>query len=178
PDYLIPRPFDPRLIVKIAPAVAQAAMDSGVATRPIADMDVYRNSLQQFVYHSGLIMKPLFTLAKQDCKRIVYAEGEDERVLRAAQIVVDEGLARPILIGRPSVIEGRIERYGLRIKPETDFELVNPEWDQRYRSYWQEYHRLTERRGVSVSYAKIEMRRRHTLIGAMLMRQGDADGMV
>ncbi|HLU77285.1 MAG TPA: NADP-dependent malic enzyme [Burkholderiales bacterium] len=178
PDYLIPKPFDPRLIVKIAPAVAQAAMDSGVATRPIADMDAYRNSLQQFVYHSGLIMKPLFAQAKQHRKRIVFAEGEDERVLRAAQIVVDEGLAKPILIGRPSVVEGRIERYGLRLKSGVDFELVNPEWDQRYRAYWQEYHRLTARRGVTVAYAKTEMRRRHTLIGAMLMRQGDADGMV
>ncbi|MFO7189020.1 MAG: NADP-dependent malic enzyme [Pseudomonadota bacterium] len=178
PEYLIPKPFDPRLIVKIAPAVAKAAMDSGVATRPIADMEAYRNSLQQFVYHSGLIMKPLFALAKQHPKRIVYTEGEDERVLRAVQIVVDEGLAKPILIGRPSVIESRIERYGLRIRPGVDFEIVNPEWDERYRAYWQEYYRLTQRRGVSVSYAKIEMRRRTTLIGAMLMHMGDADGMI
>jgi len=141
-------------------------------------MEAYRNSLQQFVYHSGLIMKPLFALAKQHPKRIVYTEGEDERVLRAVQIVVDEGLAKPILIGRPSVIESRIERYGLRIRPGVDFEIVNPEWDERYRAYWQEYYRLTQRRGVSVSYAKIEMRRRTTLIGAMLMHMGDADGMI
>jgi len=179
PDYLIPRPFDPRLIVRIAPAVAKAAMDSGVATRPIADFDAYRASLQQFVYHSGIIMKPLFSAAKEaPPRRIVYAEGEDERVLRAAQVVVDEKLAFPVLIGRPAVVERRLERFGLRLKPGVDFELVNPDSDARYRDYWQEYYRLTERRGVSAQYAQIEMRRRHTLIGAMLIHRGEADGML
>jgi malate dehydrogenase (oxaloacetate-decarboxylating)(NADP+) len=178
PEYLIPRPFDPRLIVEIAPAVARAAMESGVATRPIENFAAYRDSLQQFVYHSGLIMKPLFAAAKNLACRIVYAEGEDERVLRAAQVVVDENLAQPILIGRPAVIERGIQRYALRLKPGVDFELVNPDQDERYRDYWQEYHRLTERQGVSVQYAQIEMRRRHTLIGAMLIRKGEADGMI
>ncbi|HKY02578.1 MAG TPA: phosphate acyltransferase, partial [Burkholderiales bacterium] len=178
PEYLIPKPFDPRLIVKIAPAVAQAAMESGVATRPIADLDAYRDSLQQFVYHSGLLMKPLFSAAKAGPKRIVFAEGEDERMLRATQIIVDEGLAKPILIGRPKVVEQRIARYGLRMKPGVDFELTDPEWDERYRDYWETYHRLTERRGVSAQYAKIEMRRRHTLIGAMMIHKGSADGMI
>ncbi|MBI1942375.1 MAG: NADP-dependent malic enzyme [Betaproteobacteria bacterium] len=178
PEYLIPRPFDPRLIARIAPAVAKAAMDSGVATRPLADLDAYRASLVQFVYHSGLIMKPLFTAAKASPRRIVYAEGEDERVLRAVQIVCDEELARPTLIGRPQVLEQRIERLGLRIRPERDFQLVNPEHDARYRDYWQTYHRLAERKGVSPEYARIEMRRRLTLIGAMLMYKGEADGML
>ena len=179
PEYLIPRPFDPRLIAQVAPAVAKAAMDSGVATRPIADLDAYRDSLQQFVYHSGLIMKPLFAAAKQArARRVVYAEGEDERVLRAAQVVVDEGLASPILVGRPAVIERRIERFGLRMKAGADFDLINPEYDERYRDYWQEYLHLTERKGVSEEYAKIEMRRRNTLIGAMCVRRGDADGML
>ena len=178
PEYLIPRPFDPRLIARIAPAVAQAAMDSGVATRPIADIDAYRDSLAQFVYHSGLIMKPLFAGAKESPKRIVYAEGEDERVLRAVQVVVDEGLAVPILIGRPSVIERRLEQFGLRMRSGKDYSLINPESDPRYRDYWTTYHRLTERKGVSQEYAKIEMRRRHTLIGAMMMYKGEADGML
>jgi malate dehydrogenase (oxaloacetate-decarboxylating)(NADP+) len=178
PEYLIPRPFDPRLIVKIAPAVAQAAMDSGVATRPITDFNAYREQLTQFVYHSGLLMKPVFTAAKKAPKRIVYAEGEDQRVLRAVQVVVDEGLARPILIGRPAVLERNIERLGLRLKPGSDCEIVNPEYDSRYRDYWNDYYRLTQRRGVSVQYAKIEMRRRHTLIGAMMIHRGDADGML
>jgi malate dehydrogenase (oxaloacetate-decarboxylating)(NADP+) len=179
PEYLIPKPFDPRLILRIAPAVARAAMDSGVATRPIADFDAYGNQLLQFVYHSGLIMKPIFSAAKEGPRRrIVLAEGEDERMLRAAQIVVDEGLARPILVGRPAVVERRIERYGLRIRPGTEFELVNPESDPRYREYWTEYHRLAERRGVSPQYAQIEMRRRHTLIGAMMIHRGEADGMI
>src|SRR6266511_2977458 len=176
PEYLIPRPFDPRLIVKIAPAVAKAAMDSGVATRPIVDFDAYNNQLLQFGYHSGLIMKPIFNAAKEGPRRrIGFAEGEDERMLRAAQVVVDEGLARLILVGRPSVVERRIERHGLRIRPGTDFELVNPESDPRYRDYWTEYHRLTERRGVSHQYAQMEMRRRHTLIGAMMIHRGDAE---
>jgi malate dehydrogenase (oxaloacetate-decarboxylating)(NADP+) len=178
PEYLIPKPFDPRLIVKIAPAVAKAAMDSGVATRPIADFDAYRDQLQQFVYHSGIIMKPVFAAAKKVSKRIVYAEGEDERVLRAVQVVADEALARPILIGRPEVIEHRIQKCGLRIRPGADFELCNPQKDPRYKDYWQTYSQLTERKGVSPDYAQIEMRRRHTLIGAMMIHKGDADGML
>ena len=178
PEYLIPKPFDPRLIVNIAPAVAKAAMDSGVATRPITDFDAYRQRLTTFVYHSGLLMKPVFSAAKKEPKRIVYAEGEDERVLRAVQVVVDEGLAKPILVGRPAVLERRIERYGLRLKAGVNFEVINPEHDPRYKSYWTEYLRLTERRGVSAQYAQIEMRRRHTLIGAMMIHMGDADGML
>jgi len=179
PEYLIPKPFDPRLIERIAPAVARAAMASGVATRPIADFDAYRAQLEQFVYHSGNFMKPIFAAARGgERRRIVYAEGEDERVLRAAQVVVDENLARPVLIGRPAVVERRIERFGLRIRPGEDFELVNPEFDPRYRDYWQEYHRLTDRRGVTEAYAKIEMRRRLTLIGAMMLRRGEADGLI
>ena len=178
PEYLIPKPFDPRLIVKIAPAVAKAAMDSGVATRPIADFDAYREQLQQFVYHSGLLMKPVFAAAKKIDKRIVYAEGEDERVLRAVQVVADERLARPVLIGRPEVIEHRIQKCGLRIRPGVDFELCNPQNDPRYKDYWQTYHQLTERKGVSPGYAQIEMRRRHTLIGAMMIHKGHADGML
>ncbi len=178
PEYLIPKPFDPRLIVQIAPAVARAAMDSGVATRPIADFAAYREKLTQFVYHSGLLMKPIFAAAKKSPKHIVYAEGEDERVLRAAQVVIDEGLARPILIGRPAVIESQAERFGLRIRPGADFEVVNPQSDPRYRDYWSEYYRLTARRGVSQEYAKIEMRRRLTLIGAMMVHRGHADGML
>ncbi len=177
-EYLIPKPFDPRLITKIAPAVAQAAMDSGVATSPITDWEAYRDRLNQFVYHSGLIMKPVFGKAKANPKRIVYAEGEDERVLRAVQIVVDEGFAKPILIGRPSVLEKRIEKFGLRLELGKHVEVVNPEHDDRYRSYWQKYYELTQRRGVSETYAKIEMRRRLTLIGAMMICKGDADGMI
>ncbi len=178
PEYLIPRPFDPRLIVMIAPAVAKAAMDSGVATRPIADFAAYREKLTQFVYHSGLLMKPIFAAAKKDPKRIVYAEGEDERVLRAVQIVLDEGLAHPIVIGRPAVLERQVEKLGLRMRPGTDFQVVNPEFDPRYRAYWTEYYALTARKGVSQQYAKIEMRRRLTLIGAMLIHMGEADGML
>jgi malate dehydrogenase (oxaloacetate-decarboxylating)(NADP+) len=179
PDYLIPKPFDPRLIVKIAPAVAKAAAESGVATRPIADLDAYVDRLQEFVYHSGNFMKPIFAAAKRATKnRIVYAEGEEERVLRAVQVVVDEELARPILVGRPSVLESRIERFGLRIRAGVDFDLVNPESDRRYRQYWETYHRMTERKGVTEQYAKLEMRRRHTLIGAMMMHLGEADGMI
>ena len=178
PEYLIPKPFDPRLIVQIAPAVAQAAMDSGVATRPIPDFAAYREKLTQFVYHSGLLMKPIFTAAKQAPKRIVYAEGEEERMMRAVQVVIDEGLARPLLIGRPAVLEQNVERYGLRMRPGVDFEVVNPEYDPRYRAYWTEYYRLTQRNGVSQQYAKIEMRRRLTLIGAMMVHMGEADGML
>jgi malate dehydrogenase (oxaloacetate-decarboxylating)(NADP+) len=179
PEYLIPKPFDPRLIARIAPAVAQAAIDSGVATRPIADFDAYRAQLEQFVYHSGNFMKPIFASAKLlPRNRIVYAEGEDERVLRAVQVVVDERLARPILVGRPAVVARRIERYGLRMKPGIDVEVINPELDERYREFWTEYWELTDRKGVTAQYAKIEMRRRLTLIGAMMVRKGLADGMI
>ncbi len=178
PDYLIPRPFDPRLIVKIAPAVAKAAMESGVATRPIEDFDAYQLRLTSFVYHSGLLMKPVFSAAKQAPKRIVYAEGEDERVLRAIQVVVDEGLAKPILVGRPSVIERRVEGAGLRIKAGVEFDVINPERDERFRDYWTSYYELMQRKGVSQEYAQFEMRRRSTLIGAMMIHRGDADGML
>jgi malate dehydrogenase (oxaloacetate-decarboxylating)(NADP+) len=178
PDYLIPKPFDPRLIARIAPAVAEAAMASGVATRPLENLEVYRSSLAQFVYHSGLFMKPLYSAAKSAPRRIVYAEGEDERVLRAVQVVVDEGLAQPILVGRPSVIEQRLERLALRLRAGRDFEVVNPELDPRYRDYWMAYHRLTERKGVSPEHARLEMRLNTTLIGAMLLHMGEADGML
>jgi malate dehydrogenase (oxaloacetate-decarboxylating)(NADP+) len=181
PDYLIPKPFDPRLIVKIAPAVAKAAMESGVATRPIADLQAYGQRLLQFVYHSGTLMQPIFAAARTaaaDRSRIVYAEGEDERILRAAQIAVDEKLATPILVGRPAVIERGIQRYGLRIKIGAGITVVDPEHDERYREYWQAYHRLTERSGVTAQYAKLEMRRRTTLIAAMLLKKGEADGLI
>jgi malate dehydrogenase (oxaloacetate-decarboxylating)(NADP+) len=183
PEYLIPRPFDPRLMLRIAPAVAQAAMDSGVASRPLADLEAYRDQLQQFVYHSGTFMKPIFAAAKKAhvggrTARVVFAEGEEERVMRAVQVVVDESIARPVLIGRAQVIERRIERFGLRLRAGVDFDLVNPEQDARYRDYWQTYHRMTARRGVTEHYARVEMRRRHTLIGAMLIHKGDADGMI
>jgi len=177
-EYIIPRPFDPRLIVKIAPAVAQAAVDSGVATRPLADLEAYRQSLNNFIWHSGLIMRPVFAAAKKAPKRIIFAEGESERVLRAVQTVVDEGLARPILIGRPEIITRYIERFGLRLRPELDFEMVNQDDDPRYRELWRHYHALMERRGVSVEFAKREVRRRTTLIGALLLKFGYADGMI
>ncbi len=179
PDYLIPKPFDPRLMMKIAPAVAQAAADSGVAERAIADMNAYRERLQSFVYASGTTMKPIFTAAKKALKRrVAYAEGEEERVLRAAQIVVDEGLARPTLIGRPLVIAQRVEKFGLRLKEELDYDVVNVEHDERYRDFWQTYHLMTERKGVTAQMAKIEMRRRLTLIGAMLLHKGHVDGLI
>ncbi|MDP1952940.1 MAG: NADP-dependent malic enzyme [Polaromonas sp.] len=179
PEYLIPKPFDPRLMIKIAPAVAQAAADSGVALRPIVDMDAYRERLQSFVYASGTTMKPIFAAAKKASKkRVAYAEGEEERVLRACQIVVDEGLARPTLIGRPAIIAQRIEKFGLRLKEELDYDVVNVEHDHRYRDFWQTYHRLMERRGVTVQIAKIEMRRRLTLIAGMLLHKGDVDGLI
>jgi len=178
PDYIIPRPFDPRLIIKIAPAVAKAAMDSGVATRPIKDWDAYREQLMQFVYHSGLIMRPVFAAAKQAPKRVVYAEGEDERILRAVQVVVDEGLAKPVLIGRPDVISTRIKRYGLRLAAGQDFEVVNPESDSRYREVWSEYHTAMGRRGVTPDVARARVRQHPTLIGAMLLRRGEADSML
>ena len=179
PEYLIPKPFDPRLMMKIAPAVAQAALDSGVALRPIADMDAYRDHLQTFVYASGTTMKPIFTAAKMGTKkRVAYSEGEEERVLRAAQIVVDEHIARPTLIGRPTVIAERIEKFGLRLKEGQDYDVVNVEDDHRYRDFWQTYHRMTERKGVTVPIAKIELRRRLTLIGSMLLHKGEVDGLI
>jgi malate dehydrogenase (oxaloacetate-decarboxylating)(NADP+) len=179
PEYLIPKPFDPRLMMKIAPAVAQAAADSGVALRPVSDMPAYRERLQSFVFASGTIMKPIFAAAKlAERKRVAYAEGEEERVLRACQIVVDEGLARPTLIGRPQIIAQRIEKFGLRLREELDYDIVNVEQDSRYRDFWQTYHRMTERKGVTAQLAKIEMRRRLTLIGAMLLHKGEVDGMI
>ncbi len=179
PEYLIPKPFDPRLMIKIAPAVAQAAADSGVALRPVTDMAAYREKLQSFVFASGTIMKPIYAAAKVAArKRVAYAEGEEERVLRACQIVVDEGLARPTLIGRPAVIAQRIEKFGLRLREELDYDVVNVEQDNRYRDFWQTYHRMTERKGVTQQLAKIEMRRRLTLIGAMLLHKGEVDGLI
>jgi len=181
PEYLIPMPFDPRLLTHIAPAVAKAAMDGGVATRPIADLAAYAQSLEQFVYRSGSFMKPLFQVAKStppELKRIVYAEGEEERVLRAVQVVVDEKLARPILVGRPAVLEKRIEKFGLRLKQGVHFDVINPDFDERYRDYWQTYHQMVMRKGVTQDMAKLAMRRRHTLIGAMMIHKGDADGMI
>jgi malate dehydrogenase (oxaloacetate-decarboxylating)(NADP+) len=175
PEYLIPKPFDPRLMIKIAPAVARAAAESGVARRPIADFDAYCDKLQGFVYASGNTMKPIFTMAKRAAaKRVAYAEGEEERVLRAAQVVVDEGLARPTLIGRPAVIALRVEKFGLRLTEGADYDVVNV----RYRDFWQTYHRMTERKGVTAPIAKIEMRRRLTLIGAMLLHKGEVDGLL
>ena len=178
PEYLIPRPFDPRLIAKVAPAVARAAMASGVATRPIADFDAYRERLNQFVYQSGLIMKPLFAAAKNAPKRVVYCEGEDERVLRAVQQVVDEGMARPTLVGRREVVETRIERLGLRLKAGADYDLVDPTYDPRYREYSEAYHRLAQRKGVTPQIARLEMRRRSTLIGAMLLSKREVDAIL
>jgi malate dehydrogenase (oxaloacetate-decarboxylating)(NADP+) len=180
PQYIIPKPFDPRLIVKIAPAVAKAAMDSGVATRPITDFDGYAQKLQQFVYHSGTFMQPVFAAARRVAEhtRIIFAEGEEERVLRAAQILVDEKLARPILIGRRAVIDKRIQKYGLRLKRDEHFTNVDPENDPRYREYWEEYRRAMGRHGVTAQYAKLELRRRTTLIAAMLVKKGEGDGII
>jgi malate dehydrogenase (oxaloacetate-decarboxylating)(NADP+) len=178
PDYIIPRPFDPRLIVKIAPAVAIAGMTSGVATRPISDWDAYRGQLNNFVWHSGMIMKPVFAGARETSQRIIFAEGESERVLRAVQTVVDEGLARPILIGRPDVVTTNIERFGLRLRENDDFEMVNPDSDPRFKELWTDFHQIMERRGVSVEYAKKEVRRRTTLIGALLLKHGYGDGLI
>ena len=181
PDYIIPRPFDPRLMMKIAPAVAKAAEESGVAARPIKDIQAYVDRLQQFVYRSGTFMKPIFAVAKKAPaakKRIVFAEGEEERVLRAVQVVVDETLAKPILVGRPAVLQQRIQKFGLRLRPDIDFEVINPEFDERYRDYWETYLALTSRKGITQQYAKLEMRRRHTLIGAMMIHKGHADGMI
>jgi malate dehydrogenase (oxaloacetate-decarboxylating)(NADP+) len=178
PDYLIPKPFDARLILRIAPAVAEAAAASGVAARPIADLDAYRDQLGRFVYQTGMVMRPLFSAAKARQARVAYAEGEDERVLRAVQVVVDEGLARPTLIGRPSVVQMRLERAGLRLKPGRDVEVVNPEDDPRFRSLWEDYHRLMGREGVTPDMAKAAVRRSNTLIAAMLVRRGDADALL
>ena len=178
PTYFIPKPFDPRLIVRIAPAVADAAMKSGVATRPILDFEAYKERLTQFVYHSGIIMKPVFLAAKQKPQRVVYCEGEDERVLRAVQIVVDEGLARPILIARPEVLENKIEKACLRIRPHRDFELFDPNSDPRIEGYWKQYYEIMQRKGVSEEYANREASRRTTLIGALMVNNGDADAML
>jgi malate dehydrogenase (oxaloacetate-decarboxylating)(NADP+) len=178
PEYLIPRPFDPRLLVMLAPAVAKAAMESGVATRPITDMEAYLEKLAQFIYRTGFIMKPVYERARADRKRVVYAEGEEETVLRAVQTVVDEKLAYPILIGRPDVIETRIERMGLRIRPGVDFELTNINDDPRFNEYWQHYHALTERRGVSPAAAKNLLRSRPTLIAAIMVERREADAMI
>ncbi|MBQ0930027.1 NADP-dependent malic enzyme [Ideonella alba] len=178
PEYLIPTPFDARLILRIAPAVAKAAQESGVATRPITDLDAYRQSLSRFVSQTGMLMRPVFMAAKAAPARVIYAEGEDERVLRAVQVVLDEGLAKPILVGRPAVIAMRIERAGLRLQPGVDFEVVNPEDDPRYRACWEDYHRLMAREGVSAEAAKAALRRSNTLIAAMLLRRGDADAML
>ncbi|HEY4081827.1 MAG TPA: NADP-dependent malic enzyme [Burkholderiaceae bacterium] len=179
PEYLIPKPFDPRLMMKVAPAVAAAAADSGVAARPIQNLAAYRDKLQTFVYASGTMMKPIFNVAKgAKNKRVAFAEGEEERVLRAVQIVNDEGLARPTLIGRPAVIAQRCERFGLRLKEGQDYDVVNVEQDHRYRDFWQTYHALTERKGVTQQMAKIEMRRRLSLIGAMLLHKGEVDGLL
>jgi malate dehydrogenase (oxaloacetate-decarboxylating)(NADP+) len=181
PDYLIPTPFDSRLILRIAPAVAQAAADSGVAARPIADMDAYRQQLSRFVYQTGMFMRPVFTAAKavpQASKRVAYAEGEDERVLRAVQVVVDEGLAQPILVGRPAVIETRIKKAGLRLRPGQDFSVVNPEDDPRFKQYWETYHRIMGRDGVSIDAAKAAVRRSSTTIAALMVKLGDADAML
>ena len=179
PEYLIPKPFDPRLMIKIAPAVAQAAADSGVAGRPITDLDEYRDKLETFVYASGTTMKPIIDVARRATrKRIAYAEGEDERVLRAAQIVADDGLARPTLIGRPAIIAKRIEKFGLRLEQGRDYDVVNVEDDERYRGFWKTYYELTKRKGVTMPIAKIEMRRRLSLIGTMLLRAGYVEGLI
>jgi malate dehydrogenase (oxaloacetate-decarboxylating)(NADP+) len=178
PEYIIPKPFDPRLMTKIAPAVAKAAMDSGVATRPIADLDAYRDRLTQFIHRSGLIMKPVFAMAKQAPRRVIFAEGEDERVLRAVQTIVDEKIAKPVLIGRPEVVEMRIEKFGLRLKAGADFEIVNPESDSRYREVWTEYYRIMRRKGVSPDDAKVHVRQSTTLIGAMLLHRSEGDAML
>ncbi|OWT71468.1 MULTISPECIES: NADP-dependent malic enzyme [unclassified Achromobacter] len=183
PDYFIPKPFDPRLIVRIAPAVAKAAMEEGVATRPLNDLEAYADQLQQFVHHSGAFMKPLFAAAKQYVRdggkaRIVFTEGEDERVLRAVQVIVDEKLARPILVGRPAVLLSRIEKFGLRLRLGQDVEVTNPEFDERFHQYWTTYWDLMNRKGVTKEMARVDMRRRLTLIGSMMVRLGDADGMI
>src|SRR6476469_124911 len=178
PEYLIPRPFDPRLLVMLAPAVAKAAMDSGIATRPMADFAAYEEKLGQFIYRTGLLMKPVYDRARKDRQRVVYAEGEEETVLRAVQTVIDEELAHPILVGRPEVINARIERLGLRMRAGVDFELTNINSDPRFDEYWQQYHALTERRGVTPAAAKNLLRSRPTLIAALMVERGEADAMI
>ena len=182
PEYLIPRPFDPRLIVKIAPAVARAGMDSGVATRPIKDWEAYVQGLNEFVYQSGMIMKPVFSRAKAAPRRIVFAEGEDSRVLHAVQVICDEGIARPVLVGRPAEIQNSIEAAGLRIREGIDYEVVYaddcPFFAEHFEEFWTTYHRLMERRGVSPDYARREILRRATLYGALMVRLGYADGLI
>jgi len=177
-EYLIPKPFDPRLLIHLAPATAQAAMDSGVATRPIEDMEAYKEKLALFLWRTGLVMKPIFDAAKRDPKRVIYAEGEKEVVLRAAQSVIDWGIAKPILIGRPAVVEKRIKKLGLRLVPGEDFELINPEYDPRFWDYWNTYHALTERKGISPKAAKEIMRTRTTVMAAVSVYRGDADAMI
>ena len=178
PDYLIPQPFDPRLLVHLAPAVAKAAMDSGVAQRPIEDLEAYRERLSQYVFRTGLLMKPVFDAARRDPKRVVFAEGEEETVLRAVQTIVDDGLARPILIGRPKVVDMRIERAGLRIRAGEDFELVNPEDDPRFKEYWQTFHEITQRRGVTPDSAKAIVRTRTAVIAAIMVHRNEADALI
>src|SRR6516225_1787862 len=179
PDYIIPKPFDARLILRIAPAVAKAAQDSGVATRPIEDLEGYRQHLTRFVYQTGMFMRPVFTAAKRaTAKRVAFAEGEDDRVLRAAQLAVDEGLARPILVGRPAVIEARIKKAGLHIRPGTDVELVDPENDPRFRTYWEAYHKIMGRRGITPEASKAMVRRSNTTIASLMVHLGDADAML
>ncbi|MFN0186315.1 MAG: NADP-dependent malic enzyme [Aquabacterium sp.] len=178
PEYIIPKPFDARLILRIAPAVARAAAESGVASRPIADLDAYRQSLTRYVYQTGMVMRPVFAAARARPARVVYAEGEDERVLRAVQVVRDDALARPVLVGRPAVVAMRIERAGLRLKPGEDFELVDPENDVRFRAYWEQYHQLMGRNGISPEAAKAAVRRSNTLIGALMVRRGEADALL
>ncbi len=182
PEYIIPKPFDARLILRIAPAVAQAAAESGVAQRPIADLDAYRHQLTRFVYQTGMVMRPVFTAAKEaharQPVRVVYAEGEDERVLRAVQEVLDEGIARPILVGRPAVIASRIERAGLRLRPDSDFEICDPQNDERFRSYAELYHSLNGRSGVTPEFAKVAVRRSNSLIANLMLRRGEADALL
>lgn len=178
PEYLIPRPFDPRLVLAIAPAVAKAAMESGVATRPIEDFDAYKEQLSSFVFRSGFLMKSVFSAARADSKRVVYAEGEEERVLRAVQVVVDEGLARPVLIGRRRVVETRIEKLGLRLKPDAHFELCDPQDDPRYDEYWKLYHDLQARNGVSPDYARSIVRTRTTVIAGLMLHRGEVDAAI
>ena len=178
PEYLIPKPFDPRLISEIAPAVAKAAMATGVATRPITDFDAYCERLASFVFKSGLLMKPILERARQDPRSIVFAEGEDERVLRAVQALIDDRLARPHLIGRPDVIKSRIERLGLRIEPDVHFSITNPLDDPRYEDFWSQYHLLMERKGVTIADAKTIIRTNTTVIAAMMVKRGEVDSMI
>ncbi|NLZ40091.1 MAG: NADP-dependent malic enzyme, partial [Comamonadaceae bacterium] len=178
PEHIIPKPFDPRLILRIAPAVAQAAAESGVATRPIVDLEAYRQQLLRFVYQTGMFMRPVFAIAKARPARVVYAEGEDERVLRAVQVVLDERLAKPILVGRREVVRQRVERAGLRLEIGRDFELCDPESDPRFREYWELYRGLMAREGVTPEVAKAAVRRSNTLISSLMLRRGEADAML